>query len=254
MSLVVKQLETENKLNMKTIYLLVLSAAVLLFANTGCVDDFLVRGNGIQDSEARFTPPFSTVISEGNFEVHITSGQTYEVMIQAESNLLPYIETSVNGSKLRIHTRGLINLRNRLPIEVFVTVPYIDGLVQSGSGIITTGFFEGDNFNFVVSGSGSVETAVEAVKIDGVVSGSGLLLISGNTRNAELIVSGSGEIDAWDLTMRDCNAKISGSGDIWVYVERNLRAIISGSGNVFYSGSPNVDSTISGSGRIIRKN
>lgn len=239
---------------MKTIQLLVAGAVLQLIATTGCVDDLIIRGNGIPGSEARLVPAFSSVSSEGDFDVHISPGPEFDVVVHAESNLLPFIETDVRHGNLKIHTRGLHSLRNRLPVEVFVTVPYIDGIVQSGSGSITTGFFEGDEFNFVVSGSGSIETAVDALSIDAVVSGSGLLYISGSSRAADIVISGSGEIDAWDLEVRDCDAKISGSGNLWIYVERYLTAAISGSGNVFYGGFPSVETHVSGSGSVIHKN
>lgn len=239
---------------MKTIKLLFAASVVLLFTTTGCVDDFFIRGNGIPVSEARLTSAFTSVASEGNFDVHISHGPEFEVLVHAESNLLPFIETDVRGGNLRIYTRGLHSLNNRRPMEVFITVPYLEGIVQSGSGSITTGFFEGDEFNLVVSGSGSIETSVNALSLDAVVSGSGLLFISGTCRVADMIVSGSGEIDAWDLDLRDCDAKVSGSGDVWVYVERRLKAIVSGSGNVFFGGYPIVESQVSGSGGVIHKN
>ncbi len=239
---------------MKTIQLLVTGAVLLLLATTSCTDDFIIRGNGISASEVRLTPAFSAVSSEGNFDVHISPGSEFDVVVHAESNLLPYIETDVRGNNLKIHTRGLTSLRNRLPIEVFVTVPYIDGIVQSGSGSITTGYFEGEEFRFVVSGSGSIETSVEALSVDAVVSGSGLLYVSGYSRFADMIVSGSGEIDAWDMEVRDCDSRVSGSGEVWIYVERRLKAVISGSGNVFYGGNPVVESQVSGSGSVIHKN
>lgn len=238
---------------MKTIQLL-FAGIFLLLATTRCVDELIVRGNGIPASEARLVPAFSSVSSEGNFEVHISPGPEFDLVIHAESNLLPFIETDVRNGNLKIHTRGLNSLNNRLPMEVFVTTPYLEGVVQSGSGIVTTGYFEGNEFNFVVSGSGAIETSVNAIVVNAVVSGSGALYVSGISRNADVIVSGSGEIDAWDLDLRDCDAKVSGSGNVWVYVDRYLKAVISGSGNVFYGGNPGVESLVSGSGRVIHKN
>jgi hypothetical protein len=246
-----KQLKIEA---MKTIQLLFVGAVLLLFSATSCIDDFIIDGNGIATSEARLTRHFSNVKSEGDFEVHISSGADYDVFIQAESNLIPYIDTDVNGNTLRIHTQGLRDLRNQLPMKIFITTPFIEDITQSGSGIITTGYFEGEHFNFTVSGSGMIETAIEAGSVDGVVSGSGSMYLSGLAANGDFLVSGSGEIDAWDLSLRNCDATVSGSGNIWVTPERFLRANISGSGNVFYYGDPDVESHISGSGNVIREN
>jgi len=239
---------------MKTIQLLTVGLVLLLFSVTSCIDDLIIRGNGIEVSEARLTNHFSKVKSEGDFDVHISPGAEYDILIKAESNLIPYIETNVTGSTLRIHTRGLRNFRNQLPLKIFITMPYIETIAQSGSGTVTTGFFETEHLNVVVSGSGKIEAAVEANSVDGVVSGSGSLYLTGQAINADFVVSGSGEIDAWEMSLRNCEATISGSGSIWVIPERYLRANISGSGNVYYFGSPAVEAHISGSGNVIREN
>jgi len=239
---------------MKTIKLIFFGAVALLFATTSCIDDFTIRGNGIEATEGRITRDFDQVKSEGAFDVHITNGDEYEVVITAESNILPYIETDVVGNTLRLHIRGLHNVRNRLPMQVYITTPYIEGIKQSGSGIITTGYFETDDMDLVVSGSGSIETAFDALSVDALVSGSGRLIISGSAVDADFAVSGSGRIDAFDLPVRDCEARISGSGNVWTNVERYLDVTISGSGSVYYYGSPAIETHISGSGNVFREN
>lgn len=228
------------------------AAIMLLF--TSCIEDYIIRGNGIPESEYRLVSEFSSVSSEGNFQVHITSGDAHEVLVKSESNLLPYILTDVEGRNLRIRVQGIHNLMSQLPIEVYITVPEISGIVQSGSGVITTGWFEGESFSMVVSGSGSINTSLDADFVETVLSGSGNLHVAGQTEDASLVLSGSGRIDALDLEVSSCDAKISGSGDIWVDVEDYLKAVISGSGNVIYSGSPVIETVVSGSGGVFHKN
>ena len=239
---------------MKTIKLLFLSLVAMLFATTGCIEDFTIRGNGIAATEGRITAGFNQVKSEGAFDVHITNGDEFEVILNAESNILPYIETDVNNNKLRIHIRGIHVVNNRLPMEVYITTPYLNGVIQSGSGVITTDYFNADNFDVVISGSGNIETAIDAINVDALISGSGNLLLSGNASNANFLVSGSGEIDAYEFDLRDCDTKISGSGNVWVKVQRFLIASISGSGNIYYYGTPEVEIHISGSGKVIKNN
>lgn len=240
------------KYAMKTKLLLAAGVIVLFF--TACTDELFLHGNGIPVSEARLVPAFSSVSSEGNFEVHVTQGDVSEVLVHGESNLLPYIETDVRGNNLRIRLQGMHILKNRLPVEVFVTVPYIEKLVQSGSGVITTGKFNGESIMYVVSGSGAIETSAEAKAVDAVVSGSGYLYLTGAAQDARMTMSGSGKIGAWNFSVRNCDAQITGSGDIWIDVDYYLKAVISGSGNVFYSGTPRIEMVVSGSGGVIHKN
>lgn len=239
---------------MKTIKLLFFSGVVLLFATTSCIEDFIIRGNGIEASEGRITLDFDRVKSEGEFDVHITNGDEFEVMVYAESNIIPYIETNVNNNTLRIYIRGIHNVNNRLPMEIYITTPILNGVKQSGSGIITTDYFLTNHFDATISGSGKIETAFDATSVDAIVSGSGNLLLSGVATVADLLVSGSGKIDTYNLELQDCNAKISGSGNIWVSVERFLNASISGSGDIYYYGTPTIEKHISGSGKVINDN
>ena|SRR5690554_3278971 len=237
---------------MKTKLLLVTGAVILLLAS--CIDEFIIHGNGIPAMDNRRVSDFSSVSSEGDFEVHIVQDDECEVVVHADSNVLPFIQTTVNGGHLRIHFRGLHGIRNRLPVEVFIKAPSVEGLVQSGSGFIKTGWLAGETINYVVSGSGRIESSVEADDIDAVVSGSGDLFIKGVAINTGLAVSGSGTIEGMDFSTEMCDAKVSGSGDVWVNVNDYLKAVVSGSGHVFYSGTPYIEMVVSGSGGVIHKN
>lgn len=228
--------------------------AVLLFAATGCIDDFTIRGNGIAATQGRLVPVFDKVKSSGDFQVHITKGNELEVVINAEENLLPYIETSVSGNTLLIDIPGLHNVRNRLPMNVYITVPTLAGVKQSGSGNITTDYFSTDKMELFISGSGSISTAVDANIVDATISGSGWMKIAGDSNQSNLSISGSGNIDSYNLMVNYCNTNISGSGNVHVYALKSIYARISGSGNVFYTGTPIIETSISGSGKIIRKN
>ena len=57
---------------------------------TGCIEDFTIRGNGIAATEGRITLDFTKVKSEGAFDVHITNGDEFEVVVNAESNIVSY--------------------------------------------------------------------------------------------------------------------------------------------------------------------
>ncbi len=240
---------------MKTIkHLFFYSALALLISTTSCIDDITIRGNGIAETQGRAVPVFNNLKSSGSFDVHITNGDEIEVIVNAESNILPYIETYVSRNTLVIDIRGIHNIKNRLPMEVYVTVPNMESIKQSGSGIITTDYFIADNFEISISGSGRISTAVEALQVNAAVSGSGMLDISGEAQQINYAISGSGKIESYNLAAQNCNATISGSGNMFVNAEDFLNAKISGSGNIYYSGNPNLEVHVSGSGKVIKAN
>lgn len=238
---------------MKTIKQLFILAIAFLLA-TSCDDEFRIRGNGIIETEGRSALDFDYVASSGNFDVHITPGDEFEIIVSAESNLLPYIKTDFIGSTLHINVKGVRNLQNTFPMEIYLTTPTLNGASLSGSGTITTGFFEANEYHLAISGSGYIETAVDCNLIEASISGSGGLSLAGDANTGIFNISASGEIESYDLTLDDCHANISGSGNMWVNVDEFLLARISGSGNVFYIGNPEVELHVSGSGSVIHDN
>ncbi len=231
-----------------------LSVAVALgFIFAGC-DEIFLHGNGILTSETRNVAHFDGVISSGEFIVLITRGDDFNVSVEAESNLLPYIKTGVSRGRLEIWVKGVHNLNNTLPMKIYVVMPVIKDLDISGSGKITTGFFTSGDVDMVVSGSGAICSSQDTETIGITVSGSGKVEIDGNADFAGLEVSGSGMVSLYDLQAKECNVKVSGSGRVYVNVSDSLEVSISGSGAVYYKGHPQVDSHISGSGRVVDDN
>lgn len=229
-------------------------AVLLLFSTTSCLDELFIEGNGIQRTEERSDEGFTEIATNGDFEVHVTPGRTYSVEVTAESNLLPYISTEVDGKKLKIRTTGIHSLRQTLPIEIYITTPILNGVSISGSGYIETGSFLSDDFYAHISGSGDIITKVNCDKIDANVSGSGILTISGIADYTRFLISGSGKIKSYNLEQSDCDATISGSGDMYVNAANSIDAHISGSGKVFYINYPAIHTSISGSGGVVDKN
>jgi len=229
-------------------------AVALLVAFTSCEDEFGVVGNGRPETETRYARSFDRLSSSGPFQVYVSPGDEPSIEITAESNLLPYIETDFDGNHLRIRTRGMHDLHESLPIQIYLVSPQIKQLRLSGSGDIHAGNYSADHFSVVVSGSGEVVASVETQELDAEISGSGEIFLEGYSEKAQFGVSGSGTINAFDMALGDCDVTISGSGHALVNVENNLDVRISGSGQVHYINSPHISSSISGSGKVIDEN
>lgn len=244
-----------NYVLMKTIKLsFILSLFVLLIGTSCCIDEIFMEGNGDLKSEFRRASGFDEITSNGDFNVTIMPGNKFSVEVSAESNLLSYIETDVVGNTLKIRSRGLYSLRQNFPIEVYITMPKLNSISVSGSGLVKTGSFSSDNFDLALSGSGEIEADISADKVKANVSGSGRITIEGDAIESDFIISGSGKIKSFDLAQIHCQAVISGSGDMYVNASKTIDARISGSGKVYYIGYPLIHTSISGSGKVVDKN
>jgi hypothetical protein len=239
---------------MKTKILQWIPVMAVLMLTTGCMDEIVLDGNGDLRSEIRPVNYFNEVTNSGSFIIEISQGENYEVTVEAESNLLPYINTDASHGKLSVDVKGIHRLNNNLPMKVSIVTPQLTRLVQSGSGKIVTDFYSVPEFKILVSGSGQIVSSVDADDINVNISGSGLVTLEGGADRADIKISGSGQFDGYDLRLTDCETAISGSGRIYVNVFRSLVASISGSGSVFYIGTPVLYTSISGSGRVIDDN
>lgn len=240
---------------MKTTKIQIFSALfVLLFGTSSCIDEMFIEGNGISRTETRNAEGFNHVSSSGDFTVTVMPGNSYSVEITAESNLLPYISTNVDGKTLKIRTTGIHSLRQNEPIEIYITTPVLNGLSLSGSGLIETGSFLSTDFDLSVSGLGDIKTKISSNKIKANVSGSGTIFIEGDAINTNFVISGSGKIRTYNLLQEQCEAVISGSGDMYVNASQLIDARISGSGRVYFISHPVIRTSISGSGDVVDKN
>lgn len=216
-----------------------------------------IKGDGNLKKESREIGNFTSISSFGPLDVQISYGTSQSLQVEADGNLLPYIETKVENGKLTIGSKQHFNLKSRSKMVVYVSMTSINSLDQHGSGNITgSGNFSNDGKTQMnVSGSGNIKLDFDSFgSMDLSVSGSGNIKLKGNTvNNITAAISGSGNIDCTKIKCDNADAKISGSGNIKVDVQKSIIASISGSGNVFYKGdATNVVSKIAGSGKVVK--
>lgn len=216
-----------------------------------------IKGNGHLKKETREINNFTSVASRGMIDVQIAYGNSNQITVEADENLLPYIETSVENGKLTIQPKKNTNLKSHSKMIVNIFMTHITALQQSGSGNINgTGDFTNDGKTEIsTSGSGNLKLGFKSFKdLAASVSGSGNIeLKNGTTDNMLAQISGSGNIDCSSVSSNNVDAKISGSGNIKVNAKNSIDAKISGSGNVYYKGSAQkINSKVAGSGKVLK--
>jgi hypothetical protein len=202
--------------------------------------------------EARDVSGFHSIDLRGIGTVTLVQGDSESLLIEAEENTMPEIESVVDGGVLRLGFKRHWGFSWRPgPISFAVTAREIRGLRVSGAGDIRANTLACGDLELRVSGSGSIAIDdLTATRMDFSVSGSGELTVLGTGDILRASISGSGKIRAERLACREVEAKISGSGDAFVSASESLDVRISGSGNVSYVGMPRMRTRTSGSGRI----
>ncbi len=235
------------------LFKIIIISALLL--STACSDSFwnCIDGNGSTATVRRVVGDFTKITSNGNFIVDVSIGSTTSVSVEADENLLSYIETYIQGNTLIIETENNRCIRSREQIFVHVVTPSVYEIKLAGSGVIYCDNLIADELSYVLTGSGDIESAgISAYFVEANLTGSGEIILSGNALQTDFSISGSGNIKALNLEQDKCIATISGSGTIYAFVQDLLDVLITGSGNVVYNGDPEKVVKITGSGRVIK--
>jgi hypothetical protein len=215
-----------------------------------------VKGNGNVVTVKRTTSNYDAISVGGSFDVILIEGKEGNISIEGEENIIPYIETEVNGNTLQIKYQKNTNINTTKRLTI--TVPYksLDKVSLGGSGNIKSeGTIKSKDLDVSLGGSGNITLTIDADDVSSKIGGSGNIRLSGTANELSCAIAGSGSIKAYDLTTDTLNATIAGSGSIKITVQTKIKAKVVGSGSVYYKGSPKyVDTKSVGSGDVIDKN
>lgn len=215
----------------------------------------VVKGNGDVQKQERSVSNFQSVEANGSFNVYLTQGSDYHLELEGESNLLPYITTRVEGSKLYIRTEHAIDLTTNQDLNIYVTMPKVVSVTLNGAGNIEskTTLTSTDPMAFSLNGSGNVKAAVDAPSVEASIAGAGAYYMSGQTRSVKVDIAGSGDFHGDQLKSEQGKVSIMGSGNAYIFSSVSLDVTIGGSGDVYYYGDPAVSSHVYGSGSLHKK-
>jgi len=246
---------------MKKPFLAILAVAALSLAALACsivipygAGGGAVRGSGTVASEERPVSGISGVELSMNGTLTIELGDTEALVIEAEENLLPYIETAMRGDTLLIRTEPGTNIQSTRSIEFRLTVTELTDLRVSSSGDIYAPALEGNRCNLEISSSGRIWLeSVDCTTLTVDISSSGEVDIGGGSAEQQNIrISSSGDYRARDVAGSDADIAISSSGSATVNVSERITGTISSSGNIYYLGDPSLDVRTSSSGKVER--
>lgn len=213
-----------------------------------------IKGSGNVVEETRAVSGVSGVNLSTIGHLTIEVGDTESLRIEAEDNLMEYIETEVNNGRLTIGHRDptRISLRATKPVNYFLTVTGLDTIMVTSSGDIEVGDLETDVLSVEIDSSGDVTLGVvnaDTLEVD--IDSSGNLDIAGGQVEAQYItIDSSGSYSAQDLQSAEAEVRLTSGGSATIWVLNHLEANLSSSGDLRYRGNPTVDATTTSSGDV----
>ena len=215
---------------MKRIVLMLLLCSLAVGCKGGLLHQ--VRGSGNRQSEERKVASFTSIDTNGAFDITVVSQKQYSLEIEGDDNILPMISTDVSGNVLHIKNRTSYSVSQ--PIKITISVPDLEAVTANGAGRIRITELKNDSFELDVNGSPAVEA-------------------SGDTKFLKIKANGAGNIDTRRLRATRADVNSNGVTQIELHAREQLDVVVSGPSNVTYEGDPVVNKTINGPGTIQKK-
>lgn len=196
--------------NLKNIALAIMAGFV--FVGCDSIGNQTINGSGDVESMEVELPAFEGVNVTGTCNVEIQIGEPQSVEFYAQSEVLDVLTYKVSDGLLQIGFKPDYTVNTSEEIRAEITIPSV--------------YFAG------ITGAADFE-------------------LSGAKQDVlDIYITGTGNVDAYDMVVDDCNIQISGAGNCQVHVIDNLDIVISGVGNIRYRGNPTVTTDVSGVGDI----
>jgi hypothetical protein len=183
---------------MKRIGIIMTLSMSLLFVMQSCMYDArTIRGTGELKSKIITTRSFDAIELNSIINLEISQSETQEIKIEAQENLMEFIEVYVYNNTLYIDAIKTYNLLPEKPITVYVAAPEIQSLSSKGTGdIFGTERFQLDSpLNLSIDGTGDIDFAWDYAEFVTIESdGTGEMLVSGNASDLYVDMDGTGNL------------------------------------------------------------
>jgi len=211
---------------------LVIAVAAVLGGCSVCLDGDAVKGSGKKIEQVRDLPSFEKIVLTGAAKLDVQASAAQKVVVEADDNIVPLIETEVQGGVLRIkRTKSFRDVFDH-GVTVRISVPQLHGIEVSGACTAKVAGLSGGEFALEINGAGELEA-------------------SGEVDDLRIAVAGAGQMDLVALKAKRADVNVAGAGNVKLTVTEELVAKVSGVGEIRYGGDPaRVQPKILGVGKI----
>lgn len=239
-----------NNLLYRNIFKALFAFSVLFSSCTVKVnDEDCLKGEEAVETSERDMTDFEMLDISGMQQVYLKQGESYAVKIEAPSDLMPHIKTSVEGGTLKVWNEPC--LADPEQIQIHITLPTLNSIKASGIGTIeTVGTFEGDIIELEAQGATAIKMDINANALKVNIPGATTMEFTGGCELLEVNATGAATIDAKGLRASNVKVTMSGATTCSVHPIDHLDATINGMGIVEYYGNPEVKQEVNGLGTV----
>jgi hypothetical protein len=205
----------------------------LILLATGCHRlHHEIAGSGKLQKEKREVGTFTSISTEGAFDIKIVCQKPQSLEIEGDDNILPLVSIEVSNDVLQV--RNLRDYSTSEPITLRISVPDLEGIHSSGAGTIEVSGVKNEKFEVEANGAPTIRA-------------------SGETKVLRIKANGAGKIDTHKLRAAQVEIDSKGVSKVEVYAAEQLDVTVSGPSHVIYEGDAVVKKTINGPGSVEKK-
>jgi len=234
------------------ITVLITTYLVLLFTTTSCFVEGLtgIKGSKNVVSEERdISSNFETINVQQGIQLYITQGNSTDLKVEADDNIIDILITEVKNNELKIYFEK--NVYRAKAKNVYLTTDDISAIrASSGARVKSENTIHTTSLNLDSSSGSSIKVDVNTKDITSESSSGSNIKIYGKTTTFSAKSSSGSSINADDLKCEEAFAKASSGANIDLYVSKKLTAKASSGGDIDYEGNPtdvNKDTSSGGS-------
>lgn len=236
---------------MKKLQLIVLAIPALLAGCTSkCIED-----SGVQITKVVELKSYDKINVSGTIKLILTQDSTFNVKIQADSNVVPLIRSRVSGGELELKLENG-KYCGTDSVVIYAGIGELKELETNGMvRVVGDGPIYVKDLNLDLQGSSDVNLDLNASKLTSKIDGIGKLTLTGQTGTHVLKTSGNAKLEAFNFVAGVYDINIDGTGKANINVLNDLKVKTSGASEIYYKGNPkNVSEKKSGAAKLEKVN
>jgi hypothetical protein len=191
-----------------------------------------VKGSGKRVTEKRNIASFTSIETNGAFDIEVVCQKDVGLEIDGDDNILPLISTEVSNNILKLKPSQSYSVSE--PIVLRISVPNLEAIMANGAGNIRITGVSNDKLQISSEGAPAISA-------------------SGSTKMIGIDTSGAARIDTHNLRAQHAVVDSKGVSKVDIGISDRLDVTVSGPSQVTYRGDPVVNKTVHGPGKVEKR-
>jgi hypothetical protein len=211
----------------------------------------VIHGSGTLKTETRPVSHIAAVSISCPGILTITQTGKEALIVTADDNILPLINTDMEGTTLDIHLQTNTSIQPSHPIEFTLSVKDLSAITMTGATTVAVTKLNTTALTVTSSGAGTLTSPDLALtSLTANLTGAGGVQLTGQAQQQTVTITGAGTYHSEHFATQTTSIKLTGAGQAFVRASATLNVTITGAGDVTYYGSPAVTQSITGTGKV----